>query len=98
MDLHALLGDADLRKKVQIATLVAADTLLSGAPSSSDQKWASAVYANPQGATGEWFKAYGAMLAANNTASIANIEAATDASIQANVDAVADSLVVAFNA
>jgi len=95
VELHAEFGNETLIAKVEVAVLIAADTLLGDTPDDSDRKWASAVYENPRR---EALKAWKALLAANNGATLANILASTDATIQTAVDAIAPALVVAFNA
>ena len=94
-DLRKLFGNDELKNKLDIATVIAANNLLSGTPLPDDQKWASSVFANPRN---ESVKAYMAVIAENSGLTVVQIEGATDAAIQAQVDAVVPSLVVAFNA
>jgi len=94
-ELRAEFSDDGLRNRVEVATLIAANNLLSGTPSINEQKWAAAVFADP-GSEGR--KAFLAVLAARSGATITDIQGASDAAIQSNVDAIVGSLVVAFNA
>lgn len=95
-ELRALAGDSPLSQKVEIATIIAANNLLTGSPSptADEQKWAAAVFAAP---AREGRKALMSVLAANNSASVAAITGASDAQIQNNVNAVVPALVVAYN-
>lgn len=93
-ELRAEFTDDALRMRVEVATLIAANNLLAGGLP-DDQKWAAAVFNSP---TVEGRKAFLAVLAENSGASITQIQGATDAAIQTNVDAIVPSLVIAFNA
>ncbi len=90
-----LFSDDTLRNRVEVAVIVAADGLLAGTPTADEQKWATAVFDSPRR---EGKKAYMAVLAANSGATVAQIQSATDAAIQANVDDVVAALVVAHAA
>ena len=93
LEIRGLFNDGDLSNKVDFATVIAAKNLLVGTPSLSEQKWAAGVFANP---STEGQKALMAVLAANNGSSVAQIQGASDAAIQINVDSVVDSLVIAY--
>lgn len=93
VDLFAIIGDDTLRQRVTIATLIAAENLIPG--TAGEDKWAAAVFESPRI---EGMKAFRGVLAINNALDISVITGATDAQIQANVDAIVPSLVVAFNA
>lgn len=93
-------GALVLRNKVAIAALVTADTITSGgddvAPfdqtaGAHDQrvKWAEMAYQGNQGLIDQVFRA---VIAANASMAQATILAASDAAIQANVNAVVDTL------
>ncbi len=94
-ELRDLFSDDTLRNRVEVAVIVAADGLLAGTPTTDQQKWATAVFDSPRR---EGNKAYMAVLAANSGATVAQIQSATDAAIQANVDSVVPALVVAYAA
>lgn len=95
VDLYAIISDDTLRQRVTVATIIAAEALIAGSPTAGEQSWAAEAFDNPRG---EGLKALRGVLAVNNAATIANIQGATDAQIQTNVDAIVPSLVVAFNA
>lgn len=90
-ELFALQSDDALRDKVYVATVIAAQTKLAGTPSAEEAAWAVNVLGNPKA---EGLKVLRLVLAANESASVAQIQGATDAAIQANVDAVIDGLVL----
>lgn len=92
-ELYALQGDDDLREKVAFATVVAAQAKLTGAPTAAEAAWAKDVITYPLG-----HRARGVLnlvLAANKALSVAAIQAAGDATVQTNVDAVIDGLIAA---
>ena len=96
IDIRSILfNDDSLKNRVDVATMIAADDLLTGTPTESEQKWAAAVFADPRS---EGNKAFRSVLAANNGLSVAAIQGATDAALQTKVDLVVPNLVVAFNA
>ena len=86
-ELFSLCNDSALRNKVTSAVIIAAETVmneLDTAPNHANRLlWAKAVFANPRAETDRMFWA---LLAANKDATVANIQAATDAAIQTNVD------------
>ena len=94
-ELYSLISNDGLRNKVRVATVIAAQTLLSGTPTADETDWAASVLQNVKG---ESDKAFISVLAVNKGATQAAIAAATDAAIQTNVDAIVPSLVVAFAA
>ncbi len=94
-ELRDLFSNDVLLNKVDIAILIAANDILAGTPTENDQKWVASVFGSPRFAAE---RAYMALLAENNTATVAQITGSTDAAIQAKVDAIVPSLVVAFNA
>lgn len=93
LELRGLFSDADLSNKLDIALIVSANDLLSGAPTAAQQKWAAHVFNSPRG---ESQKALMAVLAKNKALTSAQIQGATDSAIQAQVDSVVDTLVIAF--
>lgn len=84
----AKTGDGVLRSRVQFACIVAAHAIASESDATPNHvnrlKWAKAVMADPELEAKRmlWFA-----LAANKAATLAQIDAATDASIQTIVDA-----------
>ena len=94
-ELHSLFTNDELRKQASVAVMVSANDLISGTPTAEEQKWAASVFSSPRS---EGIKALMAILAENKSASLAAITSATDSAVQAQVDAVVPSLVVAFNA
>lgn len=95
IELRNLYDDDDLKNKLDVATMITANNLLSGTPTVDQQKWAAYVFGNVRT---ESSKALMAVLATNNNLTVAQIQTATDNGIQTAVDAVADALVVAYNA
>ena len=94
IELRNVVDDDTLRNRVDVAVVIAASDLLSGTPTTSDQKWAANVLGNPRV---EGAKALRSVIAINKDATVANILAASDAALQTNVDSVIPDLVVAFN-
>jgi len=79
------------RNKVSVAVTKKAQALIDGAtPTAAEIAWADAAIKAPLSKSNELVNY---VLAANSTASIAVITAATDATIQTNVDAAVDALI-----
>ena len=95
MEINGLLKDSDLQDKVVVALVKTAQGTLDGIPTADEQKYAANVFSSP---VSNGRKALMYVLAKNSGLSVAAIQAASDASIQANVDDVFPSLSVAFNA
>jgi hypothetical protein len=91
-ELRSLYSNDELKNKIDMAVVIAANNLLSGAPTEAEQKWAVSVFGNPRA---ESVKALMAVLATNAAASLSVITGASDADIQAAVDTVVPALVVA---
>lgn len=92
IDLYKLANeDAVLRQRVAAACMVAAETIRgeSGATTNHANRiiWARRVFANP---LDEAARMLWAVLAANKTATVSQITAASDATLQTNVDAAID--------
>jgi hypothetical protein len=84
----------DLRKRTAVAVAIAAHALsTTGTPTDDDHAWIGKALNDPDG---EARKALYFVLAANKDATVAQIEAATDATLQTNVDSVRTSLVAAY--
>jgi len=93
IDLRGLFSDDELKNRADVAVIVAANNLLAGTPSLSEQKWAAHVFAGPRS---EGVKALMSVLATNNALTIVQIQQAGDAALQTAVDIAVPSLVVAF--
>ena len=93
LELRNLFDDGGMRNKTAVALTIAAEDLLSGTPDDDDRAWASAVRA---GNSSESRKALAGIIAVNKAASVAAILGATDAVLQAQVDALVPDLVDAF--
>jgi len=92
-ELRGLFGDSDLLEKVEAATIIAANNLLSGTPTLGQKIWAATVFNDPKP---EARKALLAVLATNAAATVEQIQSANDSSVQSNVDAVTGTLVDAM--
>jgi len=89
-DLFGLGTNTELKNRVVVAVMIKADAIAALAtPTQLQIDWAKDVFASPI-VVGE--VVYRAVVAANSTATIAQITGASDASIQTNVDAIADNL------
>ena len=93
LELMTLQGDGDLLNRVIVAVAIAADTIrLESAGTTNHANrmiWAEKAFSSPI-VVGK--SAYSAVLAANKDATVTQIQGATDAAIQTNVDAVVDVL------
>ena len=94
LELRRMITDSDLPNKVEVATIVFAQNLMStGTPTTADKAWASSVFSGP---AAEGRKVLMAVIAANKASTIEQIQAATDEQIQNQVDIIAPSLVDAL--
>lgn len=93
-EIRNLFSDSDLLTKVQVATIIAANDLIGGTPTTAEKAWASEVFGNLRG---ESEKARMAVLAENKDLTVAQIQSATDAAVQGQVNAVVPTLVDAFS-
>lgn len=93
-ELVSVLSDETLRDRVGIALMIKAEVEIrpTNLPTTDEQVYAAVVFAQPR-RQGEI--ALRAVIAANNTLSVAQIQSATDAGIQTNVDDLWDALVAA---
>ena len=94
-ELRGKFSDDGLRHRVEIAVMIAALDLLSGAPTADDERWAAAVFAAPEA---EGLKAFRGVLASNASASVAQITNVTDVAIQNSVNLLVPAFVSAFAA
>ena len=92
-ELRQLFADPDLREKIEVAVIIAANNLIGATPTTAEKAWAAAAFANPGSAA---TKAMMAVLAKNSSASVAQIQSATDNTIQTQVNAVVPTLVDAL--
>ena len=87
-ELFSLRNDSALRNKVMTACIVAAEVIMNedGATANHANRlvWAKKIFANPGLEADRMLMA---VLAANRTETISNIQSATDSIIQANIDA-----------
>ena len=93
IDLRNLFSNDELKNRVDIAVVIAANNLLSGTPTANDQKWAAHVFSGPRS---EGAKALMAVIATNNGLTVAQITSASDAALQAAVDLAVPTLVIAY--
>lgn len=93
-ELRALAASADgdeLRKRIEVAIAVKAQELIDlASPTANQLTWAAEALDNP-GAKADQIMNY--VLAANKSATTAQITGAADTAIQTNVDAAVDKLV-----
>ena len=86
-ELYELRTDSALRNRVTTACIIAAESVMSEASNAANHAnrmiWAKAVFANPFSEASRMFMA---ILAANSDLTIAQIQGASDAAIQTNVD------------
>ena len=93
LELQSLFNDNDLTLRVRAATVIAANNLLSGAPTAADRAFAASVFASPSGISHQVLMA---VLAENKASTVAQIQGASDAALQTNVDSVIPALVSAL--
>ena len=93
IELRQLMNDGELPNKVSTAVIVYAQNRLANTPTLAEQKWAATVFSNPDS---EGRKVLMGVLAANKGATVAQIQGATDAAIQTQVDVIAPSMVAAL--
>lgn len=89
-ELRQLFSNPDLREKVEVAVIIAANDLISGTPTAAQTAWAAQCFASP---ANEASKALMAVLASNAALTTAQILAATDEQLQMRVDAAVQTLV-----
>lgn len=92
-ELRGLFNNSDLMEKVEVAVIISANTLIAGTPTTPETNWAATAFANPKV---EARKALMSVLAANSSATVAQITGATDVAIQTNVDSAVPTLVAAL--
>jgi hypothetical protein len=91
LELQGIFSDSSLLAKAQVAVVISAYNLVSsGTPTAAQKAWATDVFSSPGL---EAKKALMAVLAENNTMTIATIQGATDSALQTQIDAVVQILV-----
>ena len=90
-ELRVLFGHDAIRKRIDVAVIVAAETIHAEDPLTENHanrlKWAKSVFTNPLGVAKQMMMA---VLAANKDFTVAQITGADDATIQTKVNAVID--------
>ena len=90
-ELRNLLNDSILRNRVEVACIIAAETIRNEDPAVTNHSnrliWAKRTFSSPDGVRQEMLNA---LLAANSTASVEAIQSSTDAQIQTRVDNAVD--------
>ena len=90
-ELHSLRSDSALRNRVMVACIISAEAVIvedGGTANHANRLiWAASVFVSPMAEAKRMFMT---VLAANSSLTMAQIQAATDAQIQTNVDAHVD--------
>lgn len=91
LELRSLYGHGDLLNRIEVACIVAAETIRTEADSVTNHanrlKWAKATYSAPRPAAEKMLMS---LLAANKALTVAQLTSVSDASIQTAVDAAAN--------
>lgn len=91
LELEDLFGNGTLKAKIRAAVIIAAESIRTEDPATANHAnrliWAKQAFSNTESAVSEMLKA---TLAANKDASVAQITGASDATVQAAVDAAVD--------
>ena len=93
LEIQSLFNDNDLTLRTRAATVIAAGNLLAGTPTTDQISFAASVAADPSVISRQILMF---VLAANKGFTIAQIQGASDDALQANVDTVIPSLVIAL--
>lgn len=90
-DLYQLFAHGDLRNKIRVAVIIAAETIRNEDGGTTNHAnrllWAAEAFANPKSVADKMLMA---LLASNSELTIAQITGASDAAIQTKVDAAVD--------
>lgn len=90
-ELRTLFGHNELKNRVEVACIVAAETIRTEAEGTENHvnrlAWAKTAFANPKASAGQMLMA---LLAGNLDSTVENIIAVTDAALQTLVDAAVD--------
>lgn len=92
-ELRDLFNNSELRNKVEVATIIYAQSIMSGTPSKDQKAWIAQVLQVP---VVEAVKIMLGVLAANNELTQSQILSASDAAIQEQVDLIAPILIDAL--
>jgi len=91
LELNALFGNSELRNKIEVAVIIAAETIRieDGGTTNHDNRmvWAKAAFSNPRSMRDPMLKA---LLAANAAETVQTITSVSDVSLQTLVDAAVD--------
>jgi hypothetical protein len=91
LELHALFADSDLMTRTEAAVVVKAHEYVASVTPTADQlTWAKSALSSPKGEA-KPLLAY--VLAENKSATVAQIKAASDATLQGFIDTAVDALV-----
>lgn len=91
LELYALRSNSELQDKVAVAAVKKAQSLIDAAsPTAAQVAWAKEAIESPRDKA---LALLNYVLAANSTLSVAQIQGATDAAIQTNVNAAVDSII-----
>ena len=93
IEIRELFSNSDLLNKVTTATIIYAESIVTGTPDAKQKAWIAQTFSNP---TNEAKKVLMGVLAANKDASKTDIEGATDAAIQTQVNLIAPILIDAL--
>ena len=92
-EIRNLFNNSDFRNKIEVATVVYAQSIMSGTPTAAQKAWVASVLAVP---VTEAVKISLAVLAANKGLTTAQILGASDSDIQTQVDIIAPILIDAL--
>ena len=88
MELRQLFADGDLKNKLEVAVIVAAEAIRTKDPETANHAyrlaWAKSAFQNPNGIRDQMLMA---LLAGNKDQTVATIQGATDATLQTLVNA-----------
>ncbi len=88
VELRQLFGDGDLKNRVEVAVIVAAETIRDEAsPTASRLAWAKAAFENPSSKREPMLRR---LLAANREQDVATIQGVSDSTLQSRVDEAVD--------
>ena len=93
LEVRDLFNDSDLTNRVAVAVLVSVKDKLEVTPTAAEKSYAAKVFASPQAEAKKILKY---VLAVDNGSTVAQIQGASDAALQTNVDAVIDVLIDAL--
>ena len=90
LELSSLFNNGDLIKKISAAVLITVKALLDATPTAADRTYAAKVFETPHK---EAHRVLRYLLAANESATVANITGSSDTAIQTEVDAAVPILI-----